>query len=329
MRALVTGAGGFLGRHVVAELLARGDEVAALVRPGRPVPAELAAARVVRSDLRTPDDALAEAIGEADVVYHVAAGMTGGWRQMYAATVTATERLVATMRDADFTGRLVHVSTIAVYGANQLPRNGTLDEQTPLEPQPGRRDDYAWAKALQERVVATAPGEHVIVRPGTVYGPGRAFQHRLGRQVGERALLLFGGRADIPLAYVENVASLVAECGRHPDAVGRAFNAIDPDPMPQHAYLREYLRAQPHRVTVIPVPLTVLHAAAAFYGAGERHTRGAVKPPLLLRPYAIEPTLRPLRYAPSAAIQALGWTPPVSRAEGLRRTFGGGPISPA
>ena len=62
VRALVTGAGGFLGRRLVERLLADGDEVYAVVRPSREPPPELAAATLIRADLRVPGALPAESL---------------------------------------------------------------------------------------------------------------------------------------------------------------------------------------------------------------------------------------------------------------------------
>jgi len=327
VKALVTGATGFLGRHLVAELLGRGDDVTALVRPGTDPPPQLAAAvRLVRTDLRSPGAELDEAVAAADVIYHLAASLAGSWRAMFEANVAGTEHLARAIERAAWKGRLVHVSTFSVYALNQLRRGGVVDEATPLEPRPGDRDDYAWTKVLQERVVRAIEREGgpqlVVVRPGTVYGAERQFQHRIGRQIGGRAVLLLGGRNLMPLTYVENTASLVAECGRHPAAAGRVFNAVDPEPITQWRYLRAWLRAQDRAVAVLPFPLALLWLISTGLAVAQRRSGGAVRPVALLRSYVMGPTLRPLRYAPSQAQDVLGWRAPVDLQEALARTFG-------
>jgi nucleoside-diphosphate-sugar epimerase len=259
-------------------------------------------------------------------VYHLAASLTPPWRSMFEANVAATELLLASLADAGWHGRLVHVSTFAVYALNQLPPGSVVDESTPLEPDPGRRDDYAWTKLLQEDLVRRFADEHgaelVIVRPGTVYGRERAWQHRVGRQVSSRVVVRIGGSNLMPLTYVENTASLLAEAGHNPAAPGQVFNAIDPDPPTQKEYLAHWRGSQPASTFVIPVPLAVLAAAGRAYSAAERMTRGRVSPPALLRPYVIGPTMRPFVFAPSGATQVMGWTPPVAFGDAMARTFG-------
>src|ERR1700761_8295156 len=98
MKALLTGANGFLGRHVVEALLARGIEVRALVRQaarleglGWPASGE-----VFRADLRSSQE-LPRAIEGVDVVLHLAAVVAGGEDAQFAGTVAGTERLLDAM----------------------------------------------------------------------------------------------------------------------------------------------------------------------------------------------------------------------------------------
>jgi nucleoside-diphosphate-sugar epimerase len=327
VNALVTGASGFLGRYVVAELLRRGSRVTAVVRPSTPLPSALAheSVELVRTDLRQPSTALADHLAKSDAVFHLAAALDGSWRQMFDATVLATENVLDVLRQIGWTGRFVHVSTFSVYGLNQVPPGSLVDESTPLESEPFRRDAYAWTKHIQERLVrdlrSAGGAEVVIVRPGVIYGRERQFQHPLGRRLGS-TLILLGGRNIVPLNYVENTASLLAECGSHPDAAGEVFNAVDPEPLAQWQYLRHWLRAQPERVTVIPVPLALLSGIRESLRLAERMTAGRIAPPRFLDPYATTPNLRNFRYRSSRATEVLGWIPPIPLAEALRRTFG-------
>src|ERR1700722_15784174 len=115
MRALITGANGFLGRHVVGALLARDIEVRALVRPaarleplGWPDSVE-----VFRADLRTSRE-LGHAFDGIDVLLHLAAVVSGGEDAQFAGTVVGTERLLNAMANSTCR-RLVLCSTFLVY----------------------------------------------------------------------------------------------------------------------------------------------------------------------------------------------------------------------
>jgi len=320
---VVTGARGFLGRRLVAELRARGDEVVAAVREGGELPSELDGVELVRGDLRRPPAELGAQLAEADALYHLAAGGSGGWRATFELVVGATERLLEAANDAGFAGRVVHVSSLAVYGLNSVPAGGSVDEDTPLETNPERRDDYAWAKLWQERVVRRMiPSERlVIVRPGAIYGPERRFQYRLGRELGERTVLLLGGRTPMPLTYVDNTASLIAECGRSEAAVGEVFNSIDPWPLTQRDYVRRWRSARADAPRAVPLPLLAHRAAGRALVVARRLTGGRLGPPSFLDPYVMEPSLRSLRFVTDKPARLLGWSPPVRLEDALRRTF--------
>lgn len=335
MRVLVTGASGFVGRYVTRELRAREHEVSALMRPSSALPVELAEldVRLVRCDLRRPGPELARELAQCEAIVHLAAGTSGSPRSRFDATVLATERLIGAMREVGWSGRLVHVSTLAVYGFNQVARGGTIDDFTPLEPHLGRRDDYAWVKSLQERLVgelrSAGDVEVVVVRPGAVYGRERQFQHRLGRPLGDGGVLLIGGLNLIPCNYVENTASLLAECVVNPRAEGETFNAIDPDPPRQCGYLRRWRRAQPGRTRIIPLPLTLYHGMAAAYGLAARLSGGLIAAPGMLSRYQLMSNLRSYRYDTDRVTKVLGWRPPISRNEAYARTFAATPPPPS
>jgi uncharacterized protein YbjT (DUF2867 family) len=96
MRALVTGANGFLGRHVVSALLARGIEIRAMVRPAAHLEALgwPSSVEVFRADLRSSRK-LERAFEGVDVLLHLAAVVSGGEDAQFAGSVVGTERLLA------------------------------------------------------------------------------------------------------------------------------------------------------------------------------------------------------------------------------------------
>jgi 2-alkyl-3-oxoalkanoate reductase len=333
VKILVTGSGGFLGGYVLGEIAARGHQVVALVRPGSTLSPASAASHVdvLETDLRAPSDLLDERLRSCDAVIHLAAGTRGGWRGALETTVVATANLLGAMDRIGWTGRLVHASSFSVYGLNQLRAGTVVDEDTPLEPDPGRRDAYAWCKALQERQMAEArdAGRDVaIVRPGAIFGPERRFQYRLGREIGDHGLLLIGGTIPMPLVYAGNVASLMVECAVNPRASGQVFNAVDTPVRTQFAYLRRLLGSRPGRTVVVPVPAALLRWVGLALDRQRRRSDGRVKPPAFLDPYVMTPMFRRFRYRPSRAENVLGWRPPTAMDEALDITFAPLPRTP-
>lgn len=227
MRALVTGASGFLGAHVVAELIARGHAVRALVRPAAgALPAAWdGRAEVVRADLRALPDAHA-LLDDVDTVVHLAAVMRGTAEAQFAGTVVATERLLEWMRRSGGPRRLVLASSYSVYDWSDAP--GRLDEGSALEARPFERDGYAIAKIWQERVVRRLARENgwtlTVLRPGFVYGPGGPVVAGAGLSLG-RAFLVVGPMSRLPLTHVRNCATAFAIAAER--SPGGTYNVVD------------------------------------------------------------------------------------------------------
>lgn len=229
-RALVTGAAGFVGGAVVSELLARGVRVRALLRrpDARATDLEKRGAEIACADLAA--DPLRGVVGDSDVVVHAAAavGVHGRRRHYRRANVDALENLLDA---AEETGvrRLVHVSSVDVYGYLRAGETGRVDESAPL-PTRLRADPYAETKWEAERLLAGHRGklERVVVRPGWVYGPGdRASLPGLARWL-RRGLVprLGDGAHGVNLVHVRDLAHALAELALGAAPSGTAYNAV-------------------------------------------------------------------------------------------------------
>src|SRR5712691_417342 len=147
MIVAVTGATGFIGRHVVAHLAERGD---AVVPVGRPLDA----------------DRLAAALHGVNAIVHLAGVVaTVREREFFAVNVDLTR---AVARAAAASGaRMVHVSSLAAAGP--APPSAPRGEDAPSSPMTA----YGRSKLEGEQTVAATAGlRWLILRPGIVYGPG-------------------------------------------------------------------------------------------------------------------------------------------------------------
>lgn len=170
MKALVTGASGFIGRRLAATLARRGHDVAGLIRRTSDTRSlDGTSVRLVFGDLDDPSS-LAAALADRDHVFHLA-GLVQAAREgaFEAANREGTRRLVeACLRAAPKLERFVLVSSIAAAGPSGPDRPGTeADDPRPVSA-------YGRSKLAAERVVLEAAGRLpvTVLRPPNVLGPG-------------------------------------------------------------------------------------------------------------------------------------------------------------
>lgn len=310
----ITGATGFIGRRLVARLLAQGARVRALVLPGEVAPLDWAG-RVdsTRGDVRD-FDAVRRVVAGASVVYHLAA-VVGDWgdpRSFAAVAYEGTRHAaIASVRAG---ARLVLVSSIVYYGADlssAVCEEGRLPGK-PLGP-------YSRAKQAQERLAwAFSRGaglDLVVIRPANVYGPQSGpwvndLTDHLRRGLPS---LIGGGHGDAALLHVENLVDLLL-AARAAEARGRAYNACDPPGITWRRYLTDLAAlAGAPAPRSIPKPLAAL--AACLGEPLWRLLRRASRPPLTAE--SLNLVGANLRIPTDRAHHELGWRPALSYEQGL------------
>ena len=139
--------------------------------------------------------------------------------------------------------RVLLVSSFAVYGVADLPRGHLVNEETPLERFPQRRDAYSFSKLRQELLFWEYSKKRsfplVILRPGVIYGPGGRRFSRVGIEL-PGIFLFLGGDNPLPLCYVDNCAEALVTAGLSEHAAGEVFNVHDDDLPTCREYLRRY-----------------------------------------------------------------------------------------
>jgi nucleoside-diphosphate-sugar epimerase len=322
MRVLVTGANGFLGRHVVSALLDPDISVRAMVRPATRVetlgwPSSV---DVFRADLRTSLE-LVRAFEGVDVLIHLAAVVSGGEEAQFAGTVGGTERLLDAMA-ASTCRRLVLCSSFSVYNYSAVRR--VLDEGSPLHEVQDvyARDGYTIAKWWQERVTRRYAEMHdwdlTVLRPGFIWGREHGYLAALGQQLGRHHLVI-GPLTRIPMTHVENCADSFALAAVDPRACGQTLNVVDGRGECIWRYLSDHMRGSGQWGWRVPIPYwlaiwSVRLAAVTVF-------RRATKVPSILIPCRLESRLKPLRFENHRLRETLGWTPRLSYRECLERTY--------
>lgn len=329
MKVLVTGAAGFLGSVLVERLLASGEkDLCLFVRPG-PKQAKLsqmiarfpdAKVEIITGNLASAADC-AKAVAGVDLIYHLAAGMSGAAADLFLHTVVTSKYLLDAVVAEKRAVRTVLVSSFSVYGVAGLGRGARLDESAPLEPHPERRDLYAQAKLRQEKLFWEYREKHglplVVLRPGVIYGPGtKPFSNRVGLKL-FGIFLHLGGSNLLPLTYVDNCAEAIIAAGRSPNAVGQAYNVVDDDLPTCSRYLKAY-RKEVERLRVVRLPY---FATMLMSRAVERyHHWSQGQLPAVFTPYKTASMWAGNKFS-NAKLKSLGWKPAVPTAEGMRRAF--------
>jgi dihydroflavonol-4-reductase len=243
MRIAVTGATGFIGRHVVSHLESRGDDV---IEVGRPLE-------------RT---AIAKAIAGAETVIHLAGVVSTSRDEEYVAVnVDATAAVAEATCERG--ARLVHISSLAAAGpaGPQAPRR----EADPPAPMTA----YGRSKLEGERAVAAVSGlRWTVLRPGVVYGPGdRALLPLF--LLAARGVLPNIGRASAAYTFVyisDLVRAIVAAVDR--GASGDVLFVGHPQPVTTRALLEGVRQAVGRATVIVRVPLSVLKLVALLGDAG-------------------------------------------------------------
>ncbi|TCL75717.1 SDR family oxidoreductase [Rhizobium sp. BK251] len=300
---LVTGATGFVGSALVAELRRRELGFRAVSRSERD-----GFYRV--GDINETTDWSA-ALPDIDTVVHLAARVhvmretvadpTAAFR---AANVTATINLA---RQAAAAGvrRFIYMSSVKVNG-EATPKDQPF---TPAE-MPKPQDAYGLSKWEAEEALfqlgRATRMEIVIIRPPLVYGPGVKANF---------ASLMKWTRRGVPLplaavenkrslVYVGNLADFILRCAEHPAAANRVFLVSDFADLSTAELITRLAKAMNRKPNLITVPPSLLKTAARIVGKGDMAQR----------------LLGSLQVDPSDDRELLGWTPPYPIDEALRLT---------
>ena len=324
-RALVTGATGLVGSHIVERLHADGWSVRALVRDvGRanwlqPLGAELFAGDVLDAS------AFTRAATACDAIFHCAAAILperADWESYRATNLDGTRNAIAAARSAG--ARLLHVSSVAVYGGASRYRDRPTDESVELPPLP-ETAFYARSKRESEAMVLEAHQRGEIwacaVRPDVIYGKrDRQFVPRIAMVISRGFFpLLGGGRSTLAIVHAGNVADGAVRAIDSDIAGGKAYNLANDYDVTVRDFVRLAAQGLRRRVTLIPVPMLLAKAVfkvmtiligVARRGAALSQAGGAVAFVSRNNPFSSD-----------RAKRELGWAPPVKPEVGIPEAF--------
>jgi predicted dehydrogenase/nucleoside-diphosphate-sugar epimerase len=326
-KVLVTGATGFLGYHLVLALARCGAQVVALVRDKGRVSAELDQhAEIVCGDLRDRPS-LEAAMRGVGVIYHCAAVTNNNisWQTHQDVNIAGAEAVFKAALKAGVQ-RVVHASSVIVYGLARPPHGDPISETSSLPDHPDRWAHYLRSKQAADRLAFDYWREArlpiTVLRLGILYGPGGRSPDRGLIQLGPLRLTIGSGRNQIPYTYVGNAVDCMLLAAISPEAIGQAYNVVDEPQVTPRDVASQSMKITGERSIPVPVPPFLLSGVARLLEL-RGGLSGSQTPPKLSR-YVVRSACRDLHYDTRKVRDQLGWQQAVTLEEGLRKTFAQG-----
>jgi nucleoside-diphosphate-sugar epimerase len=316
-RVAVTGGGGFIGHALVVDQARRGRGVASLdVSHPTTLPADVAP-RVRRLDGSILDAAVvARAFEGCGLVFHLASAhleVRHGEKYFRSVNVDGT-RSVAEAAAAAGVPRVVHVSTVGVYGQ---VRGRPYTEESPTRPTIAYERTKLEAEEEVRRCARRLGIGVVVVRPSWIYGAGCRRTRKIFEAVRRgRFLMVGGGRVRRDGLYVDDCVAGLDLCGRHPAAPGETFVLASGEAPSVTEWVEEIAAAQGARPPWLKVPAAPmwllglgLELSFKLLGKDAPFSRRSLK-------FFTNGTV----FDPSKIRSVLGFSPQVTWREGIRRT---------
>jgi len=261
MKALITGATGFIGSHLAEELRKRGYEVSCLVRKT----SDLAwldgiNAMMIEGDC-SDKNSLHNSVTGQDYIFHLA-GLTKACckEQFDAVNAKGTENLIGAVAESNpGIKRFVYLSSLSAFGPKVYGHLPKEDE----EPHPV--SDYGNSKLQGEYAVLKYAGRLPvsILRPSAVYGPRDREFFRLFKMI-EKGIMPYWGEGHTSLIYVDDLINAVILASDSEGTAGQVFFVSDGTPYSNSEIINEIASALDVRVRKIRVPKSFLPAIGFF-----------------------------------------------------------------
>jgi UDP-glucose 4-epimerase len=315
MTILVTGASGFVGADLCQILVARGYGVRGVFRKTNGVTATHSPFERVGVATIDASTAWSLVLQDVETVVHLAARVhvmsDTSLDPLAAFRLVNTEATLNLACQAAQAGvkRFIFISSVKVNGEET-----ELDQPFNEDDEPRPIDPYGISKMEAEqglrKIAANTGMEVVIIRPPLVYGPGvKANFAALMRAVQRGWPLPLGAvHNQRSLVALDNLVDFIVTCISHPHAANQTFLVSDGQDLSTTELVRGMAQAAGVPARLLPVPVWALQAGATLLGKGD----------------AVQRLCGNLQVDISKARSLLGWVPPVSVDEGLRRAMGAG-----
>jgi dihydroflavonol-4-reductase len=313
MKALVTGATGFVGSHVVEALVRRGVEVTALARsPEKAASLTRLGVRIVAGHLHD-EVAVEDAVRGQIVVYHVAGAISARNEAEFLQANRDGTRNVVTAAERTGTPRLVLVSSLAAGGP--APRGLPLDGSEAPRPVTA----YGRSKLAGEQVVRASRLSWSIVRPPIVYGPRDREVLKLFRLTRLGIAPVFGdGAQELSAVHAADLATALIAVGESGTTPGRTYHACHPEVFTSSDFTRAIGAAMGRTVRPFRIPPRLGRALLSLTEAGARLAR---QPTILTTDKANEFFQPAWTGDPTPLARDCGWRAAYDLTSGLADTY--------
>lgn len=309
LKILVTGANGFVGRALCAPAVSRGMAVRGITRDICDL--AIGIENLVVGSIDGNTDWL-DALADCEVVVHLAARVhvmqeaaADPLDEFRRVNVQGTLNL-GLQAAAAGVRRFVFVSSVKVNGEDTLAGQAFTEGDTPSPQDPYGQSKHEAELGLRQLAADTGM-EVVIIRPPLVYGPGvKANFAALMRAVQRGWPLPLGAvHNQRSLVALDNLVDFIVTCITHPLAANQTFLVSDGKDLSTSELVRGMAQAAGVPERLLPVPVWALQAGASLLGKGD----------------AVQRLCGNLQVDISKARSFLGWVPPLSVEEGLRRAM--------
>ena len=268
MKALVTGATGFVGSHLAEALRRRGYEVTALARSSRKAETLTSVGvRVVPGDLHDAA-ALERAAAGQDIIYHVAGVVAARDEAEFLRANRDGTRNIVNAAERGGNPRFVLVSSLAAAGPS--PRGAPLTGRETPNPVTA----YGRSKLAAEQVVRASALRWSVIRPPIVYGPRDREVLKVFRLARLRMAPVFGdGSQELSAVHASDLAEALAATGESVATIGGIYAACHPEVFTSAELCHAVARAMGRSVTTIRIPSPIGRALLSLTEAGARMTR--------------------------------------------------------
>lgn len=263
-RIFVTGATGFIGHHLVEELVSKGHDITCLVRdPKKKNDVTRMGMRSVEGDLTNFEKWKTHVRGQ-DVVFHLAA-IRGEWNipweKYYRVNVEATQKLAKISAQAGVS-KFLYISSVGVHGTS--PMRVPADEETPYNPD----SYYHTSKMLAEQAVLEQAESltTIVVRPTITYGPSdTGFLYRIASNVRKGFFPVVGrGNSKIHILYVKGLVEALTSA-MEVNSKGQVYLLADRNPIEFRNLIQAVAFSMRKKVRIIRLPFKLFLELSKIY----------------------------------------------------------------